>query len=209
MRLAPHWHVRATVGAYPVKPPMTWGVHILDKLDDPGALGYHTDANRQPVAFVERTDDWPSVVCHEVLEMLADPWGNRMHGARLPAGLEDRFTDFGLAHRSTHVHYLLEVCDPCEATSYEVGGQLLSDFLLPAWYRTNPTPRPAYSHAGGCYQPRQVAPGGYVSFIANNEWFQVFNEGGKLEVQALGRVDADLHSLREFTDLAARDHRAR
>ena len=69
---------------------------------------------------------------------------------RLPAGVEDNFAQFGRSSARDRVSYLLEVCDPCEATSYSVGGQTLSDFLLPAWYRTTPSPALAYSQVGGC-----------------------------------------------------------
>ncbi len=143
--------------------------------------------------------------------MLADPWGNRMHGGRLPAGLEDRYRDLGLKHETSHVSYLLEACDPCEATSYDVGGVELSDFLRPQWYAANERVHVAYSFAGGCKRPREVARGGYVSFVLpNGHWIQVFADGGgKLTVQDLGRFDKSrFSSLREFTDFSARAHRA-
>jgi hypothetical protein len=207
---APVWHVRASVGAYPTAPPATWAVHIQEKLDQPGALGYHTDNQNQPVSYVELTDDWTVTVSHEVLEMLADPWGSRLHAADLPAGVENDYARFGLASAHSRVSYLLEVCDPCEETNYAVGGLKLSDFLVPMWYRTNPSPALAYSHAGGCTQPRQVANGGYVSFgVPSGEWFQVFNQGGKLTVKDLGKFNKAEHgSIREWTDENARTFRA-
>jgi hypothetical protein len=208
---APVWKVAATVGAYPTAPAGTWAVHVQKKLDQPGALGYHTDTNNQPISYVEYTADYPVTVSHETLEMLADPYGNRPHTAELPQGLSSQFSRFGLSSAGDRVSYLLEVCDPCEATSYPVGGIRLSDFLLPGWYRTAPGQHVAYSHAGGCTLPRQVADGGYVSFAnpSTDEWFQVFNEGGQLSVQDLGKFDKARHgSLREWTDEHARQHRA-
>jgi hypothetical protein len=209
---APVWHVRASVGVYPAQavPPGMWAVRIVEDLQDVGALGFHTTENGQPVSFVERGEDWPSVASHELLEMLADPWGMRMHQARLPAGLEDRYGDFGLPRPVSRVSYLLEVSDPCEATSYAVGGQRLSDFLHPAWYRSDVQPGARYSHAGGCVKPREVARGGYVSFCHGPEWFQVFNHLRGLEVRALGRFSDNNHaSLRVWMDEAARAHRER
>jgi hypothetical protein len=209
---APVWHVRATVGVYAEVPAGTWQVVIQAKLDEPDALGYHlTDAHNQPVSYVEDTNDWPVSVSHELLEMLADPFGNRMHSAALPHGVDLDWKQFGLKRISSRVHYLLEVCDPCENTSYEVGGVALSDFLLPTWYRTwavygtNP-----YSRAGACQQPREIADGGYVSFAnADGEWFQVFSDGGKLSAEDLGKYDRRQHaSLREFVDAKARKRRA-
>jgi hypothetical protein len=207
---APVWHVSASVGAYPAAPAGTWTVHIREKLDQPGALGYHTDDHHQPLSFVEFTPDWTVTVSHEVLEMLADPWGSRLHSARLPAGLEGDFAKFGLSSAQSRVSYLLEVGDPCEATQYSVGGLQLSDFLLPTWYRTDPRPALAYSQAGGCNKPRQVADGGYVSFaVPTGEWFQVFNHGGQLTSKDLGKFNkAEYGSLREWTDQQAREFRA-
>lgn len=207
---APVWHVRASVAAFPTAPANTWVVHIQTQLDQPGALGYHTDDHHQPLSFVEFTPDWTVTVSHEVLEMLADPWGSRLHSAELPAGVEDNFAQFGLSSAQDRVSYLLEVCDPCEATSYSVGGQTLSDFLLPYWYRTTPSPALAYSQVGGCVKPREVADGGYVSFgTPSGEWFQVFNQGGQLSTKDLGKFNkAKYGSLREWTDERAREFRA-
>src|SRR3954469_19617908 len=92
---APVWHVRASVGAYPQAPANTWAIRIRRSLDEPGALGYHTDDHNQPVSYVMLTQDWPVTCSHELLEMLADPWGSRMHGGRLPAGIEGRHAEFG------------------------------------------------------------------------------------------------------------------
>jgi hypothetical protein len=208
---APIWKVAATVGAYDSAPPATWAVHIQKQLDEPGALGFHTDDQNQPISYVMYTDTWTITVSHETLEMLADPYGSRPHTARLPEGLENQYAKFGLSSASSRVSYLLEVCDPCEETSYEVGGVQLSDFLLPGWYRTSPAQHPAYSHAGGCTDPRQVADGGYVSFSNSEtkEWYQVFNQNGQLEIKQLGKFDkAKYGSLREWTDYNSRVNRA-
>lgn len=204
---APVWHVRATVGVYQTAPANTWAIRIQQSLDEPGALGYHTDENNQPVSYVMHTADWPQTVSHELLEMLADPWGSRIHRARVPHGLEDKWHDLGLSHEHSYVHYLLEVCDPPESVPYAVGGVDLSDFLLPAWYRSNPLLAPAYSHLGQCQFPREVADGGYVSFAVGNHWWQVFNERGSLSLNDLGTFDGSTATLREWTDLKSREYR--
>lgn len=209
---APVWHVRATVGAYATGGGYgTWNVQVLDHIDEPGALGYHADKHNVPYAVVQHDSDWAITASHEVLEMLGDPFGNRMHAARLPEGVEHNHSTFGLKHDSSRVYYLLEVCDPCEAGSYEVGDVELSDFLLPSWYRTTPTPAAAYSHVGTCVDPREVALGGYVSFSnVEGEWFQVTHYGGSLQIHELGRFDrAKFGSLREFADHHAREIRNR
>lgn len=205
---APIWHVNATVGAYDKAPDNTWCIRIQAKLDEPGALGYHTDVNHVPVSYVEDTPGWPATVSHELLEMLADPWGSRLHRARLPQGIEHQAEQLGLHSEHSFVHYLLEVCDPCERMSYEVGGVPLSDFLHPTWYRSNPTPQPSYSQAAGCIYPRQVAAGGYVSFAVGNHWWQVFEVSGALQLNDLGVFDGQTSTLREWTDREARKHRS-
>jgi hypothetical protein len=207
---APIWKVAATVGAYPVAPAGTWAVIVKEQLDQPGALGYHTDSNNQPVSYIELTQDWTVTASHETMEMLADPWGNRMHSAILPWAMEIDYVAFGLSTQHSRVHYLLEVADPCEAVKYSVGGVDMSDFLLPYWYRTELVGcNEHYSHAGGCIHPRQVADGGYVSFCNDaGEWFQVFNDAGAMSIQDLGKFSrAEFGSLREFADHHAREFR--
>lgn len=207
---SPIWRVRANVIATQNPGPFQWAVRLRTQLDDPGALGYHTDENHVPVSYVDVDEgEWPSIVSHEVLEMLADPWGSRTHSARVPMGIDYR--QVGLKHESTHVHYLVEVCDPCERTSYPVQDVMLSDFLYPSYYRTNPALAMAYSHAGGVTQPRQVAAGGYVSFArADGNWFQVFADSrDHLTLRNLGRFDSTkFGSLREFSDYHVRLERA-
>lgn len=203
------WRSLATVGVYATLPASTWAVRIRRNLDEPGALGYHSNLpNGQPVSYVMKTPDWTTTVSHEVCEMLADPNGMRMHNARLPWGMEGDFRQFGLKTQHSHVNYLLEVADPCEATSY--GDVPVSDFITPAWYKANPSVGDRYSYAGGCSHPREVADGGYASFAVGEEWFQVFNEGGSMQIRDLGRFSrADFSSLREFTDHHAREFRSR
>lgn len=208
----PIWGAKASIGAYKSQPANTWGVLIQKSLDQPGALGYHTNNKNQPVAYVEYQPAGPSgynvTVSHELLEMLADPWGSRTHQAEIPEGTE--FTQFSLKSATEQVQYLLEVCDPCEETSYLVGKNYVSDFLLPGWYFTSPAKGDSYSHQGGCTSPRQVADGGYVSFGTDSgDWWQVFNESGQLSVSNLGQFDAEaFNSIREWTDLKSREHRA-
>jgi hypothetical protein len=207
--VAPVWVVAATVGAYPTPPPNTWAIIIETSLDQPGALGYHTDTNNQPVSYIEMTPDYSVTVSHELIEMLVDPFGSRMTSALAPQGIA--FSDFGLANANERVNYLLEACDPCENSSYQTGGVLVSDFLLPAWYRSAPHACTEYSHTGYCTQPRQVADGGYVSFAnSNGEWYQVFNEGGQLQISDLGSYDkASFGALREWVDQKAREYRSK
>ncbi len=206
---SPVWKVVASVGVYPKAPPGTWAIHLLDGLDEPGALGFHTDENHQPLARVDLTggkggstpaDDWPVTASHELLEMLADPWGNRLHAAAAPQGWPGD---------GPRVRYLVEVGDPCEATSYPVAGVNLSDFLLPAFYRSSAGPHTPVSHAGGVQHPLEIAPGGYISFMdQSGGWWQGFNEDGDVTFRKLGAARQDDGSLREYTDRCSREYRA-
>lgn len=199
---APAWKVAATVGAYPEAPEHTWAIHLQDGIDEQGAAGYHADEHRQPYARVDLTaGDWTVTVSHELLEMLADPFGSRLHTAKAPVGWRGA---------SPRVRYLLEVCDPCEATSYPVGGVRVSDFLLPAYYRSSGRRHDARSHAGGVAEPLEVADGGYISFVdpATGIWWQRFVQGGRTSDRELGQFDQSFASLREWTDHQARANRA-
>lgn len=200
----PAWHSHASVGAYPETAlgPNTWAIYVQTALDEPGALGYHTDDHNQPYALVEYTRDWTVTASHELLEMLADPWGSRLHQAKHLDGRE----------HDGHVHYLLEVCDPPEATSYEIQGVPVSDFILPAYYRsTRSGLTPKLSFAGTITEPREVAPGGYISFVdGHGEWHQRFvGRDGRVHDRDLGTFSKAAHgSLRAFTDHHARLFRA-
>src|SRR2546427_8813239 len=82
-------------------PPMnTWRINLREHLPGPDAGGFHLNEHHQPYAAVDLNlvgHNWPVTVSHELLEMLADPWGNRMHSAAVP---EDE---------AVSVLYLLEI----------------------------------------------------------------------------------------------------
>jgi hypothetical protein len=204
---APIWHVRATVGSYFMTPPDTWTIYIDNQLDEPGALGYHADNLGQPVAYVKFDSNWTITASHELLEMLADPFGSRVHRGRLPFGLEERFAEFGLHAHHSYVSYLLEVCDPPEEISYDIDGVPVSDFIMPHWYRSNLSVE-RVTFAGSATQPRKLLDGGYVSFHVKGDWWQVYNVRGQLKTAHLGRFDRSSWSnLRAFTDYHARTAR--
>src|SRR5690349_14433330 len=85
---------------------------LIATFDADQISGIHLNAwTRQPFALVQALDEsWPAVASHEVLEVLADPYGNRLLAAAHPLDPGER------------VRYLLEVCDPCQQISYTVNG---------------------------------------------------------------------------------------
>jgi hypothetical protein len=173
--VAPLWHVSGTLTAFPnaaAVPVGFYPVTIQDNIDQPGAAGFHTDANNQPYALIQYESDWSVTASHEVLEMLVDPWGNRLYPG-VVAG--------------KRVQILEEICDPPENFSYEIDGVSLSDFALPEYFSAAPRANHSYSFLGNCTAPYQVPDGGYISYIdpVTGDWMQITNFGG-LQTTNLG-----------------------
>ena len=83
----PIWGVRATVDAFgKLKdvPLGYWPVIVRDDIGFPGAAGIHLDKGGQPYALVQYSADWVLTTSHEILEMLADPFGNRLVAGQSP-----------------------------------------------------------------------------------------------------------------------------
>lgn len=201
---APAWGQSATVGAFfgGTVPPGYWEIRVKRTLDSSGTLGYHHRLHHEPSAVVEHTRDWPLTASHELLEMLADPWGARLVAADDPRGTNAR------------VQVLVEACDPCEDFSYTVDGIGVSDFVLPAYYGPHrwrytgqpPGGRERYSFTGAISAPLSLARGGYLSFVdTKGVWWQQRWFGSRRSVKRLGRMDeADARSPREFIDAEMR-----
>jgi hypothetical protein len=204
---APAWGQPATVAAFPPGPvpPGYWRI-VVKKQVPSGDYGYHSRAHREPAAIVYHTRDWPLTASHELLEMLADPWGSRLIVADDPRGTKDR------------VRVLVEACDPCEEFHYTVDGIELSDFVLPAYYGPHrwrhggksPAGASAYSFTGAVSAPLSVAKGGYLSFVDTKDvWWQQRWFGSRRSVKRLGRIaDGDARSPRAFVDAELRRSRA-
>lgn len=195
----PLWKASAVIVAAAVPPPGAWPVIVRDSLDEPGALGYHTDTHRQPVSYVEATSDWTVTVSHELLEMLADPFGSRLWVAQGPDG-------------QARVRYLVEVCDMVEAVTYDIADVTVSDFGTPAAYHTVKRLGHQYSLTGALTKPRTVLKGGYLSYVdEHGTWQQVtWFDGDQPATRTLGRLEEfarDDESLREAVDRFTREHR--
>jgi len=171
------WNVQATVLYLPDPtqiPAGVWPVFLVAQLP-PGEGGFHTDQNNQPFAKVIASPDspeWTIDASHEVLEMLVDPYGNRLQNSTsitiVDGQIQDDTSQFG---------YLVEACDPCEADQYAYGiqGIAVSDFITPNFYDPIVTPGTRYSFTGAIQGPRQILPGGYISWVdpATNEMQQI------------------------------------
>jgi len=178
----PIWGVNATVSAFPSvaeAPVGYWRVIVTDQVAA-GALGYHQDANGQPYAIVK------SGTGHETLEMLADPFGNRtVAGQSVKRG-------------QGRVEYLVEVCDPCEASAYAytVNGIAVSDFYTPHFFDPQANTATRYSFTGAVKAPRTILRGGYMSWLeprSGHLWQQLWL-GARKEFRDLGPADAPLRA---------------
>jgi hypothetical protein len=190
----PLWNIQATVDAFPKLedvPVGYWPVLVQDDIQTPGAAGIHEDKNGQPFALVQYSNSWTLTVSHEILEMLADPFGNRLVSAD------------SIKTGQGRVEYLVEVCDPSEdATySYRSNGVMVSDFYTPNFFDPKAAASTRYSYTGFIKKPRQVLKGGYLSWHdpATGQWWQQTFFGAKPSFRNLGALQAT-RSLREEID---------
>jgi hypothetical protein len=193
----PIWDVEATVDAVPVLedvPVGYWPIIIRDDIGVPGAAGIHLDDNGQPFALVTMSDSWSLTASHELLEMLADPFGNRLVPGPSPKAGQGR------------VEFLVEVCDPSEAAGfgYTVNGILMSDFYTPRYFDPVKASGVRYSFTGALDRPRVVKKGGYLSWHhppSNHWWQQTWFTGNAPKFRDLGVFNASAHgSLRAWID---------
>jgi hypothetical protein len=192
--IAPIWEVKATVDVFDNiqdVPIGYWPVIVMDEIDDPSAEGYHDDKHHQPFAVVAYSHSWSLTVSHEVCEMLVDPYGNRMVRGLSPNGKE-------------RVHYLVEVCDPCEDSkcAYYINGVLVSDFYTPDYFDPAVSPGKHYSFKGSLTKPRQILKNGYLSWYSpkDHKWHQASFFGTKIHTGVLTGMEAMEGSLRSRVD---------
>ena len=171
------WDIRATVIhlPHPTKVPAgVWPVRLVDQLP-PGTSSSHMDKHNQPYAQViatTRSDAWTIAASHETLEMLVDPYGNRLH-----TSTDIEIVDGQVRDGTGQFSYLVEACDPCEsvAYAYPINGIAVSDFITPHFYDAVATTGHRYSFTGAIKAPRQVLLGGYISWLNHqaDKWQQL------------------------------------
>jgi hypothetical protein len=196
------WNIQATVRYLPNPnsiPPGVWPVFLVAKLP-PGEGGVHLDKKNQPYSLVIGTPDsadWTIDASHETIEMLVDPGGNRLQTSRAIQIAGDTVQD-----ATGQFEYLVEACDPCEANdfAYSIDGIAVSDFITPHFYDPVVTSGTNYSFGGNLKHPRQILPGGYISFIntETDEVQQILFLGAKPVLRNLGPATGP--SLRVFVD---------
>jgi hypothetical protein len=199
------WPITATVMYLPNPkkiPAGVWPVQLVKSLP-PDEGGFHADKHKQPYSKViasPKDPTWTIDASHEILEMLVDPYGNRMQSSvaiEIVGGkIEDGTGQFG---------YLVEACDPCEDNSYAytINGIAVSDFITPHFYDPVVTAGTRYSFTGAIKGPRQILPGGYISWVntEKDEWQQLMyvDPSKPPFIQDIGTADSN-KSLREWID---------
>jgi hypothetical protein len=168
--------ISASVSAAPslaAVPPGAWPIFLVKSLP-PGEGGFHMDKHNQPYAKVIAApgdDSWTIDASHELVEMLVDPAGNRMHTSQAI-----KIEGDGVVDGTGVFNYLVEACDPCEANNfgYSIGGIAVSDFITPNYYDASVTPATSYSFKGNITRPREMLRGGYISYVQpDGQWNQI------------------------------------
>jgi hypothetical protein len=200
------WNVQATVQYLPHHrriPSGVWPVRLVKELP-PGEGGFHLDKHNQPYSKVIAApddDSWTIDASHETIEMLVDPYGNRMQSS-----VAIEIVGSNIQDGTGQFNYLVEACDPCEANNYgyTINGIVVSDFITPHFYDPIVTPGTRYSFTGALTAPRQILPGGYISFVnqETDEWQQLLfvDPNQPPTIQTLGPAEGA--SLRVWVDSA-------
>src|SRR2546423_13425417 len=136
---------------------------------------------------------------HEVLEMLVDPQGTLTRAGN------------SLKSDQGRVEYLIEVCDPCQASkfAYSVNSVMVSDFYTPHYFDPVKNSGVSYSYSGQIGGPREVLDGGYLSWFdpQSRHLFQLQVDGKKGTIVDQGEVPFAVESLRAFSDRVSADRR--
>ena len=191
----PIWNVRATLDAFPELedvPIGYWPMIVRDDIGFEGAAGIHLDKHGQPFALITYGTSWSLTASHEMLEMLADPFGSRLVPGRSPK------------RRQGRVEFLVEVCDPSEAArfGYTVNDILVSDFYTPRFFDPVRSDGVRYSFTGAIERPRHILRGGYLSWHdpVSDHWWQQVWFGDRKQFRDLGVFEASVESLRSEID---------
>lgn len=191
------WDVEATVDSFPLLedvPLGYWPMIVRDDIGFEGAAGIHLDKDGQPFALITMSDSWSLTASHELLEMLADPTGDRLVPGGSPKPDQGR------------VEFLVEVCDPSEAEefAYTVNDILVSDFYTPKFFDPVRADGIRYSFTGAITEPRTILPGGYISWhdpVSDHWWQQTWFGGPEPEFRDIGIFDMAQHgSVRAWVD---------
>lgn len=126
---------------------------LLDTSDDADFLGFHdlTPAGcAQSKVFCKGLGEaWTVTASHEILEMIADRYVNKVAALELPDG------NMRL--------YCIEVCDPVQDQSYSIGHTKVSNFVTEAWFYPSHRKWSQYDFLKKLSDPFTLARGGYIT----------------------------------------------
>jgi hypothetical protein len=116
--------------------------------------GIHLTLAGRPFALIKSGpgSSWSRYASHELIELLCNPYGGRTTPAR------------SLKEEQGEVDYLVEVCDPCEYSTYKIENVVVSDFVTPDYYQAKTGGDTSYSHEGLIKKPLQLLAGGYIAW---------------------------------------------
>lgn len=155
-----------------------WRIILQDTIDLEGANGYHwIDEKGIPIAFVkvQGNGNVSTTFSHEALEMLINPYINKVAKAKKIVGVEGE-----------NVDYLVEVADVTYSDyGYEIQVKSerkvkVTDFYYPKFfYGTGIDKNARYSYTGIVKAPRELVDGGNLSYtdIRGEVWKAVKAEG--------------------------------
>lgn len=182
--LAPVWEVKGAVEPFHAiedVPDDAWPLSLVRATGlGPAVAGYHQVRDGRPFGEVSyRNLGWSVVASHQCLEMLVDPYVDRFIPG--PSPRPDGFAS----------EFLVEICDPCQATPYHVEGVAVSDFVTPAYYTGEGEP---YSHTGTIEQPRHVPRGGYLRWRERDtgHWWRLSFFGSQPDLEDLGTLEEEV-----------------
>jgi len=188
----PLWTIAATIDAFAKLedvPLSYWKILVVDTFEHGGQ---HRDRNNQPYALVAAGTSWSLVASHEAMEMLVDPFGNRLVAGDSPDSTHGR------------VEFLVEVCDPCQGDefAYAVNSILVSDFYTPNYFDPVRADGVRYSFRSAITSPRQILPGGYLTWRepTSGEYFQQNHFGSTPTIKNLGQLAPGNNSIRAMID---------
>jgi hypothetical protein len=203
------WNINASVAYLPDPrqiPQGVWPIFLVKSLP-PGEGGFHlTKGHNQPYSKViasPDSDDWTIDASHEMAEMLVDPSGNRLLTSTSIEIVRGKIVD-----GTAKFEYLVEVCDPCEANNfgYQIDGVSVSDFITPHFYDRIAAPDARYSFTGAVKAPREILPGGYISWVnpqsGDMQQLLYVDPNAPPSIRNLGPAAGT--SLREFVDSQTR-----
>lgn len=140
-------------------------ITLADAVDDPGVLGYHDESPQGLIAGIigvkaivaagggvlaegDNGDSVSSVVSHEVIEAKFDPNCNL-------------YADMMACARPGFASMAFELCDPVQASGYEVNSVFVSNFVLPAYFDPANVHGP-YDFLKRLHAPFSLEAGGYA-----------------------------------------------